>query len=101
MKHKFYLITAALLLTLTACSATNDPLEVKIEEVLSKSGEIENTDAVNNGLLVDNSVENVENYPSNSNPDVENSPDNTDSEDKNGENHSLVKDFDNSDSENQ
>ena len=97
MKFKIYLLAAVLTLSLSACSTTNDPLEVKIDEALSKNNETENKTDVNNDLHVDNSVENVENYPSNSNPDVENSPDSGISEEKISENHDSVKDSDSSD----
>ena len=65
MKLKIFLLTAALTLSITACHTTNDPLEVKIDEVLSKNEEIENKTDVNNDLHVDNSVENMFGYPQN------------------------------------
>lgn len=100
MKLKIFLLTAALTLSITACHTTNDPLEVKIDEVLSKNEEIENKTDVNNDLHVDNSVENVENSQSEDKPAVENSPDSTVSEDENDENHDFVKDTNLSEQEN-
>ncbi|MBQ2915290.1 MAG: hypothetical protein IJE51_00715 [Clostridia bacterium] len=100
MKLKIFLLTAALTLSITACHTTNDPLEVKIDEVLSKNEEIENKTDVNNDLHVDNSVENVENSQSKDKPAVENSPDSTVSEDENEENHDFVKDTNLSEQEN-
>lgn len=100
MKLKIFLLTAALTLSITACHTTNDPLEIKIDEVLSKNEEIENKTDVNNDLHVDNSVENVENSQSEDKPAVENSPDSTVSEDENDENHDFVKDPNLSEQEN-
>ncbi len=99
MKIKLLPFAAALALTLTACAATNDPLEVNNDEVLQKNGEIASETVVNNDLHGENSVENVENPTDTTDPAVENSPDSGNSTTENDEKHSFVNDSDNADSE--
>ena len=92
MKFKFYLITAALALALIVCAIINGPLNVKTDEVLSKTDGNELSADVNNDLHGENSVENVENSTENPEPPVENSSDSTNPNNKNDENHTSVKD---------